>query len=490
MPAIMDNDPSTILIFLLPAHELSDENNCDEPIIWSVAPESIIHEQDGFDVLHERAIDPKTGLTLGIGRKVGRLFELVNLHIPSHFSHTHQFVTSTSKDYLLNFPLSYLSCLTNPHQPITALLTLFILHLFVIPPERYKARLVAKGYYQEYGIDYEETSAPVARLTSVRNLLAIAAVRLGYYFRWISYDYAFFVRNTDKECILLLLYVDDMIITGDDLTGITYLKVFLQHHFEMKDLGQLSFFLGLEVLSNSSGYYLSQAKYTSDLLARAGLTDSQITSTPLDPNIKFVPSNGTPLSDATLYRQLVGTVIHIMRYLKGIMFHDLHFLTNSSLELHCFSNFDWASDPIDRHSTTEICFFLGDSLISWCSKKQSFVALSTTEAEYRALANATQEVVWLRRLLRDMGVTFNGATSLYCDNKSAIEITHNDVFHERTKHVETYCHFIRQYCAQGTIQLQFVCSRDNTSDLFTKSLLPSRFGDLVYKLKLISTPPS
>ena len=86
--------------------------------------------------------------------------------------------------------------------------------------------------------------------------------------------FVIFVRNTNKGCILLLLHVDDMIITGDDLTRITYLKVFLQHHFEMKDLGQLNFFPGLEVLSNSSGYYLSQAKYTSDLLARAGLTDS------------------------------------------------------------------------------------------------------------------------------------------------------------------------------------------------------------------------
>ena len=172
-----------------------------------------------------------------------------------------------------------------------------------------------------------------------------------------------------------------------------------------------------------------------------------------------------------------AAVIHILHYLKGTMFHGLHFSANSSLELHGFSNSDWAGDPIDRRSTTSICFFLGDSLISWRSKKQSVVALSTAEAEYQALANATQEVVWLHRLLGNMGVTFNGATSLYCDNKSAIEIAHNDVFHERTKHIETYCHFIRQHCAQVTIQLQFVCSRDNTTDLCTKSLLPSR--DLV-----------
>ena len=114
-----------------------------------------------------------------------------------------------------------------------------------------------------------------------------------------------------------------MIITGDDLTGITDLKIFLQHHFEMKDLGQLSFFLGLEVLSNSSGYYLSQAKYTSDLLARVRLTDSQIAPTPLDPNIKFVPSDGTPLSDATLYRKLVGSLVYLTVTLQNIA-HVVH----------------------------------------------------------------------------------------------------------------------------------------------------------------------
>lgn len=99
--------------------------------------------------------------------------------------------------------------------------------------------------------------------------------------------------------------------------------------------------------------------------------------------------------------------------------------------------------------------------------------MSIVDAEYQALANAAQEIVWLRRLLRDMGVTHNVATSLHCENTSAIEITHNDVSHEHTKRIEIDCHFIRQHYAQGTIKLQFVSSRDNTIDLFTKSFLPS-----------------
>jgi hypothetical protein len=209
--------------------------------------------------------------------------------------------------------------------------------------ERYKARLVAKGFTQEYGIDYEETFAPVARLSSVRTLLAVAASRQWQLFQmdvknaflngdlseevymqpppglshppdkvcrlrralyglkqapraWFakfsstvsrlgfsisSYDSALFLRRTGKGTILLLLYVDDMIITGDDLSGIQELKAFLSQNFEMKDLGHLSYFLGLEITSSDDGFYLTQAKYTSDLLSRAGLTDHKILDTPI-----------------------------------------------------------------------------------------------------------------------------------------------------------------------------------------------------------------
>ena len=239
--------------------------------------------------------------------------------------------------------------------------------------ERYKARLVAKGYTQEYGIDYEETFAPVARLTSVRALIAVASARKWSLFQmdvknaflngdlteevymqpppgyshlphqvcrlrkalyglkqapraWFSkfsyaltqlgfvssaYDSALFRRETHSGLILVLLYVDDMIITGDDTKGIADLKLSLSQKFEMKDLGQLNYFLGLEVNYDPDGYYLSQTKYASDLISRSGISDNNIATSPMEENWEQDISDGEPLQDPILYRQLVGSLIYL-----------------------------------------------------------------------------------------------------------------------------------------------------------------------------------
>uniref|UniRef100_A0A2N9HQ21 Integrase catalytic domain-containing protein n=1 Tax=Fagus sylvatica TaxID=28930 RepID=A0A2N9HQ21_FAGSY len=405
--------------------------------------------------------------------------------------------------------------------------------------DRYKARLVAKGFTQEYGIDYEETFAPVARLSSVRTLIAVSASRHWPLFQmdvknaflngelteevymqlppgfsqppgfshkvcrlrralyglkqapraWFakfsstisqhgfsasSYDSALFFRRSDHGITLLLLYVDDMIITGDDVQGIQDLKRFLGQHFEMKDLGPLSYFLGLEVSSSSDGYYLTQAKYTSDLISRAGITDSKIADTPIEYNNRLNTHDGEPLPDATLYRQLVGSLVYltvtrpdisyavhivsqfmaaprslhyaavlrILRYLKGTLFHGLHFSSQSSLTLQAYSDADWAGDPTDRRSTTGIS----------------------------SLADTTAELLWLRWLLQDLGIDCSTAIPIHCDNQSAIQIAHNDVFHERTKHIEIDCHFVRHHLLQGTLQLRSVSSQDQLADIFTKPM--------------------
>nr|CAN70361.1 hypothetical protein VITISV_033646 [Vitis vinifera] len=449
--------------------------------------------------------------------------------------------------------------------------------------ERYKARLVAKGFTQEYGIDYEETFAPVARISSVRALLAVATARQWDLFQmdvknaflngdlneavymqpppslsvesnkvchlrralyglkqapraWFAkfsstifrlgytaspYDSALFLRRTDKGTILLLLYVDDMIITGNDLSGIQELKDFLSQQFEMKDLGHLSYFLGLEITHSTDGLYITQAKYASDLLSQVGLTDSKNVDTPVELNAHLTPSRGKPLSNPSLYRRLVGNLVYltvtrpdisyavhqvsqylsaprsthyaavlrILRYLKGTIFHGLFYSAQSPLVLRAFSDADWAGDPTDRRSTTGYCFLLGSSLISWRSKKQTFVARSSTEAEYRALADTTSELIWLRWLLKDLGVSTSSATPLYCDNQSAIHIAHNDVFHERTKHIKIDCHFIRYHLVHGALKLFFVSSKDQLADIFTKSLPTRRTRDLIDNLKLVSHPP-
>ncbi|KAJ9552524.1 hypothetical protein OSB04_016569 [Centaurea solstitialis] len=165
-----------------------------------------------------------------------------------------------------------------------------------------------------------------------------------------------------------------------------------------------------------------------------------------------------------------AALLRILRYLKGTMFHGLYFSSTSSLVLRGFSDADWDSDMTDRRSTTGYCFFLGDSLISWRSKKQSLIARSSTEAEYRALADTSQELIWLRWLLSDMGAPQKSPTPLWCDNNSAIQIAHNDVFLERTKHIEIDCRFVltrRRQMSHATFREQ-LCPRKNEAEIYAR----------------------
>ncbi|XP_026429163.1 uncharacterized protein LOC113325157 [Papaver somniferum] len=312
-----------------------------------------------------------------------------------------------------------------------------------------------------------------------------------------------------------------MIITGSDLQGITELKSYLNDCFKMKDPGSLSYFLGIEVGMSPTGYCISQVIYASEILQRAGLSDNKVTDTPLELNVKYSPTDGTLLSNPTLYRQLVGSlnyltitrpdishavhivsqfmsaprsthyaaVLRILRYIKGSLHQGLCFSSKSDLTLQAYSDSDWAGDITDRKSITGYCVFLGDSLISWRSKKQSVVSRSSAEAEYRALAHTTSELIWLRWLLRDMGVIISAPIPLYCDNKAAIQITHNDVFHERTKHIEIDCHFTRHHFKKGTITLSHVKSEFQVVDLFTKTHCAARLRFLISRLKMCNPPP-
>ena len=289
----------------------------------------------------------------------------------------------------------------------------------------------------------------------------------------------------------------------------------------MKDLGHLSYFLGLEITHSTNGLYITQVKYASELLSRAGLTDSKTVDTPVELNVHLTPIGGKPLSNPSLYRHLVGNLVYltvthtdisyavhqvsqylsvprqthytailcILQYLKGTLFHDLFYSAQSPFVLLTFSDVNWAGDPTDRRSTTGYCFLLGSSLISWQNNRQTHVARSSTDAEYRALTDTTSELIWLRWLLKDLGVSTFSATLLYCDNQSVIHITHNDIFYERIKHIEIDCHFIRYHIIHGALKLILVSSKDQLADIFTKSHPKGRLRALVDNLKLVSHPP-
>lgn len=237
-------------------------------------------------------------------------------------------------------------------------------------------------------------------------------------------------------------------------------------------------------------------------------------------NVKYRRNEGELLSDPTLYRKLVGSLIYltitrpdisyavhivskfmqcprhfhlsavkrIIRYILGTPNRGLFFPSGSSLKLQAYSDADWAGCPDTRRSITGWCMFLGDSLISWKCKKQNRVSKSSTEAEYRSMSAACSEIIWLRGLLAELGFSQAEPTPLHGDNTSAIQIAANPVYHERTKHIEVDCHSIREAYDHLVITLPHISTTLQIADIFTKSMPRQRHNFLVGKLMLVDLP--
>ncbi|RVW54230.1 Retrovirus-related Pol polyprotein from transposon RE1 [Vitis vinifera] len=253
-----------------------------------------------------------------------------------------------------------------------------------------------------------------------------------------------------------------------------------------KDLGKLKYFLGIEIAQSSSGVVLSQRKYVLDILEETGMLDCKPVDTPMDPNVKLIPGQGEPLGDPGRYWRLVGKLNYLTITHQNISFpHTRPWCvvreqrSYPSCWLHrC--RLGWLT--IDRRSTSEYCVFIGGNLISWKSKKQDVVARSSAEAEYRVMALATCELIWLKHLLRELRFGKDEQMKLICDNQAALHIASNLVFHERTKHIEFDCHFIREKIASGCVATSFVNSNDQLADIFTKSLRSPRIKYIYNKL--------
>ncbi|CAN6572721.1 unnamed protein product [Malus baccata var. baccata] len=330
-------------------------------------------------------------------------------------------------------------------------------------------------------------------------------------------DPSLFVKHNDAGTVVLLLYVDDIILTGSSSTLIDDVIVQLTKEFDMKDLGQLNYFLGLQVSYHSGGLFVSQSKYIKDLLNKVDLQDSKPCSTPCLPSHRLLKDDGDPYHSPEQYRSIVGAlqyvtftrpdiafsvnqccqfmhspmtshvvaVKRILRYLSGTLDYGLHFKPGQ-LHLQAYSDADWAGDPNDRRSTSGHIVYLGSSPISWASKKQHTVSRSSTEAEYRALAIAAAELAWIRQLLCDLHVSVFTAPVIYCDNISAIALSSNPVFHSRVKHIEIDYHFVRERVIRGDLNVCHVSSKEQVADILTKGLAAPLFQSHCSNLMLSS----
>ena len=322
-----------------------------------------------------------------------------------------------------------------------------------------------------------------------------------------------FILKHGSSIVFLLLYVDDIIITDNKSSFVSSIIKLLRVDFDLKHFGLLHYFFGLQIDYTSSGLFVHQTKYASDLLTKFGMTDCKPCKTLSSPNSHLLPNDSLLLSDPTSYRSLVGALQYltftrpdlsfavqqacqhmssptqnhlqaakrILRYLQGILHFGIAF-ASSLISLFAYSDSDWAGDPVDRRSLTGMVLFFGNSPISWSAKKQGTVSRSSTEVEYCALASTIAELYWIRMLLQDIGLFLPQPPLLWCDNVSALAIAINPVFHARTKHIEVDYHFVREKVLRRDVILNFISTHDQLVDLFTKSLPSPWFNWLTSKL--------
>ncbi|GKC79811.1 ribonuclease H-like domain-containing protein [Tanacetum coccineum] len=311
---------------------------------------------------------------------------------------------------------------------------------------------------------------------------AAYAARVGFHHS--RCDSLLFIYRQGADTAYLLLYVDDIVLTASSSDLLQQIITSLHAEFSMTDLGSLNYFLGISVTRNASGMFLSQQKYATEVLDRAGMLNCKPCRTPVDTDSKL-SADGAPISDSTLYRSLAGA-LQYLTFTRPDISYALYSSTTSSLV--AYSDADWAGCPTTRRSTSGYYVFLGNNLLSWSSKRQFTLSRSSAEAEYRGVANAVAETCWLRNLLRELHTPLDTATLVYCDNVSAVYLSSNPVQHQRTKHIEIDIHFVRDLVATGAIRILHVPSRYQYADIFTKGLPTSLFDEFRTSLSVRSSP--
>ncbi|GJU56632.1 retrovirus-related pol polyprotein from transposon RE1 [Tanacetum coccineum] len=368
--------------------------------------------------------------------------------------------------------------------------------------EKYKARLVIRGFNQKEGIDYKHTFSPVAKLATVRVLIAIATAkgwplhqldasrqwnqefsRFMVRFVQSKHDYSMFVKHNGEEFTIALVYVDDILLTGNSSSIIDTTKAALDKQFTIKDLGLAKYFLGIEISSLSEGTYLNQRKYILDLLHDAGLTEAKPVNSLLPPKLKLSLDKGSSMPAPDKYRRLVGRLLYLT--------------INISYAIQHLSRF--VSSPKDSHMQAAIhllkylkgtvskgLFYPIQPLLK--TKKQATVSRSSTEVEYRSMATTTCELIWLTYLLKDLHIPVKVPITLFCDNKAAQQIAANPCYHDRTKHLDIDCHFTRDKVQEGFLQTTYIPTYLQLAYIMTKALHGPQHSFLSHKLGLSEHP--
>lgn len=454
--------------------------------------------------------------------------------------------------------------------------------------ERFKARLVAKGFSQKEGLDYTKTFYPMAKMVTVRSVLAVAAQHSWHIYQmdvfnaflqgdllenvymhlppgfgsqhghgkvcklqkslyglkqasrqWnlklthalqalgfvqSHFDYSLFTLGSGSDLVVVFVYVDDFLVTDPNPTALHTTRSNLQQTFKIKDLGELRFFLGIEFARNASGILMNQRKYALELLAASGQGGVKPVSTPMDFNQRLTShefdevtgssSTDPLLEDVESYQRLVGRLLYltmtrpdiayiiqvlsqfmhkpkqshmtaalrVIKYIKNAPGLGLFMSSEKSQQLVAYCDSDWAACLQTKKSVTGYMVKYGQSLISWKSKKQETISRSLAEAEFRSMASTVAELSWLTGLFKELEVLVVQPVDLYCDSKAAIQIAVNPIFHERTKHIDIDCHFVREKLQEGLIRTHHINTKEQPADVFTKGLGKAQHHHLLSKL--------